>query len=345
MTSSDDEVLSDESESDNDDWDLSNSDEDDFKKPPSKKQAPKPKPAAKQRAPPKSKPTVNAPGSTHPAPVKLPHAEVPTQVAASKPSPGTIAKSAKPIAQGTAVKPPQCKTDAAFPTKPPSNFLPTGIPAHDVTTQDQAQAAVLRYLEAQNQPFNAQLVTDNMRGRIRKPLVERALAQLALEQSIVEKVYGKSKLYWASQDRFDDVPPSEIDKMKKQLATLQTEEAAVQSRVREVKRSLEAAGKELSNEELDSELARYEPQVAAKQARLNHLKTAAVVVTADMIERTQKEYKSLRTQWRKRKRIVKDALETVTYENPKFPTPAKMAEEMGIETDEDWNVIIGQDIV
>ena len=52
----------------------------------------------------------------------------------------------------------------------------------------------------------------------------------------------------------------------------------------------------------------------------------------------------MRTEWKKRKRIVKEALEIITTDHPKFPTPAKVAEEMGIENDEDWGVVIGPDL-
>ena len=85
--------------------------------------------------------------------------------------------------------------------------------------------------------------------------MERALSQLALDQSINEKVFGKAKLYWANQvpnndklpeccwfihicgqqERFGDVAPSKIDQLKKQQVTLESEDATVTARVREVK--------------------------------------------------------------------------------------------------------------
>ena len=45
--------------------------------------------------------------------------------------------------------------------------------------------------------------------------------------------------------------------------------------------------------------------------------------------------------WKKRKRIVSCALETITESMDKH-TPKSLANEMAIETDEDWNLEIGQ---
>lgn len=58
----------------------------------------------------------------------------------------------------------------------------------------------------------------------------------------------------------------------------------------------------------------------------------------------EKQYKTLRIQWRKRKRIVNDALDKI-LESMEKHTRKSLGEEMGIETDEDWNVVIGQDLV
>ena len=139
MTSSDDALLSDaeeRSESDNvfDLSDLSD-DEDDFKQPAAKvaKVTAKPKPKPKAASVP-ARPTMTK------APPALKSANTNAQAAApAKPAqvPGTVMKSAKPIAQGTAVK--STKPARAVTLQPASNISVTGIPPYNVTTQDQAQ--------------------------------------------------------------------------------------------------------------------------------------------------------------------------------------------------------------
>ncbi len=84
--------------------------------------------------------------------------------------------------------------------------------------------------------------------------------------------------------------------------------------------------------------------MSQKSAKLGQIKAAGVAVTAADKEKIQSEYKKVRKEWRRRKRMVKDALERITETMEKH-TPKSMGEDMGIETDEDWNVIMGEDLV
>ena len=51
--------------------------------------------------------------------------------------------------------------------------------------------------------------------------VQRTLDQLVSQQKLVEKVYGKQKVYMANQAQFPDFPPEELKEMERKIAELQ----------------------------------------------------------------------------------------------------------------------------
>ena len=59
--------------------------------------------------------------------------------------------------------------------------------------------AVLKYLVAQNRPYSATDVMQNLHKEFGKTAIQKALDELAVQGRILEKVYGKQKVYCALQ--------------------------------------------------------------------------------------------------------------------------------------------------
>ena len=51
--------------------------------------------------------------------------------------------------------------------------------------------------------------------------VQRTLDMLVSQGKLVEKVYGKQKVYMANQDHFPEVAPAELKEMEKKISELQ----------------------------------------------------------------------------------------------------------------------------
>lgn len=51
--------------------------------------------------------------------------------------------------------------------------------------------------------------------------VQKTLDQLVSQQKLVEKVYGKQKVYLANQAHFPEFPPEELREMEKRVTELQ----------------------------------------------------------------------------------------------------------------------------
>eukprot|EP00658_Telonema_sp_P-2_P030533 TRINITY_DN23029_c0_g1_i2.p1 TRINITY_DN23029_c0_g1~~TRINITY_DN23029_c0_g1_i2.p1 ORF type:complete len:241 (+),score=38.00 TRINITY_DN23029_c0_g1_i2:301-1023(+) len=221
---------------------------------------------------------------------------------------------------------------------------PVGLPNHTVTTPGEAARYLLGYLETQNRPFNAQIIADNMRGKIRKSLVETALLSLVQDNKITEKVFGKARVYWRRQDELEVATSEQLDSMRKQLEASKQQLAQDSAKVQKLSSDLKRAACELSDGELDAQLELLQEQVDWKNARLSELKASKVLITAADRAACEKQYKHLRGCWKKRKRLVRDALDQITMNMDKF-TPKTLGEEIGIETDEDWNVQLGHDLI
>ena len=92
---------------------------------------------------------------------------------------------------------------------------------------------MLAYINEQNKPFNANTIFENLHKEIKKAQVVRVLSDLAQEcifliyvnnsGKIIEKEYGKSKVYFANQDQFPEVDESELKQMDEEIDSLEEE--------------------------------------------------------------------------------------------------------------------------
>lgn len=115
-------------------------------------------------------------------------------------------------------------------------------------TEKQGYEVVLRYINEQNKPFNAQTIFENLHKEVKKAYVVRILAQLAQEScfvcgiissgKIIEKEFGKSKVYFADQSQFPEIDEAEFKKMDQEITGLEEEEKSLQSEVGMLKNGL-----------------------------------------------------------------------------------------------------------
>ena len=72
---------------------------------------------------------------------------------------------------------------------------------------------VLSYLAKENRPLSATDIATNLNGALTKTAITNALDDLATEQRVIEKVYGKQRVFMTLQVRFIfvfEVCPSQI---------------------------------------------------------------------------------------------------------------------------------------
>lgn len=77
-----------------------------------------------------------------------------------------------------------------------------------------ANEAVLKYLKSTNRPYSANDIVLNLHKEFGKTAIQRALDALVQQEAVLEKVYGKQKVYVVKQS--DDVDISE-EELKSKL--------------------------------------------------------------------------------------------------------------------------------
>ncbi|KAM6174225.1 homologous-pairing protein 2 homolog isoform 1-T1 [Erethizon dorsatum] len=190
-----------------------------------------------------------------------------------------------------------------------------------------ASGILLRYLQEQNRPYSAQDVFGNLQREhgLGKAAVVKALEQLAQQGKIREKTYGKQKVYFADQDQFDTVSDADLQSLDAKIVALTMKVQSLQQSCRH----MEA--------EMQREIAQLKAECAGFAERLRGIKAAPKHVTPEEKEQVHRERQRFCREWRMRKRMANELCEAILEGYPK--SKKQFFEEVGIETDEDHNVV------
>ncbi|XP_012658341.1 homologous-pairing protein 2 homolog [Otolemur garnettii] len=184
-----------------------------------------------------------------------------------------------------------------------------------------AAGILLRYLQEQNRPYSAQDVFGNLQREhgLGKAAVVKALEQLAQQGKIKEKTYGKQKIYFADQVR----------RILRRLSPIDPNFGDVVSELKELSSAL-------TTPEMQKEIEELKKECAAYTERLKNIKAATNHVTPEEKEQVYRERQKYHKEWRKRKRMATELSDAILEGYPK--SKKQFFEEVGIETDEDYNV-------
>ncbi|XP_022247124.1 homologous-pairing protein 2 homolog [Limulus polyphemus] len=197
---------------------------------------------------------------------------------------------------------------------------------------------VLSYLNRQNRPYSVLDVFNNLHKEYGKTAVTKAIEQLSQDGKIVEKTYGKQKIYFANQSQFPDVEEKELNAMDAEILTLSGTLKEIQSSVRSKESLLEALNSSMITEEIEVKLKELNKDIVNLKTKLNHLKSTTVYIDPVQKNKIYTENEKCVKEWRKRKRVANDVIEAILEGYPKGKKT--LLEEIGIETDEDANVAV-----
>ncbi|XP_043856622.1 homologous-pairing protein 2 homolog isoform X1 [Dromiciops gliroides] len=203
-----------------------------------------------------------------------------------------------------------------------------------------APGLVLSYLREQNRPYSAQDVFGNLQRDhgLGKAAVVKALEQLAQQGKIKEKVYGKQKIYFADQDEFDTVSDTDLKGLDDEILSLTSKVQSVQQSCRHMEAELKELTSSLTTPEMCKEIEELKKECANYTERLNKIKAATNHVTPEEKEKVYQEKQKYHKEWRKRKRMATELFDAILEGYPK--SKKQFFEEVGIETDEDYNVTL-----
>ncbi|XP_045382558.1 homologous-pairing protein 2 homolog isoform X1 [Lemur catta] len=213
-----------------------------------------------------------------------------------------------------------------------------------------AAGILLRYLQEQNRPYSAQDVFGNLQREhgLGKAAVVKALEQLAQQGKIKEKMYGKQKIYFADQEQFDMVSDADLQCLDAKIVDLTAKggstgkdrlpSSGVASDPPEghMVSELKELASALTTPEMQKEIEELKKECAVYTERLKNIKAATNHVTPEEKEQVYKERQKYCKEWRKRKRMATELSDAILEGYPK--SKQQFFEEVGIETDEDYNV-------
>ncbi|ELP85387.1 meiotic expression protein 13, putative [Entamoeba invadens IP1] len=193
------------------------------------------------------------------------------------------------------------------------------------------EALVLDYMIKQNKPFNAKTIFENLKKAVKMATLNKVLDGLVEQGKLREKANGKQKIYWYNQDLIEGVSAEA-------LHDLDAKKAELVSQLKDAKDELEIAEKEnkglktqMSNEDIQKQLKEVTDEVAVLEKKCENCKNAKPIDPKQK-EKMMKEREEYLREWKKRKRITKEAAEAVL--SGSAMKLSKFYEQLGIETDE-----------
>lgn len=209
--------------------------------------------------------------------------------------------------------------------------------------EDICAKVLLDYLSAQNRPYNASEIENNLKREhgFGKSLVTRVLENLTLENKLLGKTYGKQKIYFALQASATNMSEEEIRTLEFTTNQSKAEISQLTKEIKELESAISKRLKTPSGAQLREEIKEEKEIIAKLQAKLVDLKEIAKGIDPEK-QKTLKRKRDLRVgEWRKRKRIASNILDMILEG---YPKPKKaLLEDISIDTDEDAGVTCPRD--
>lgn len=211
-----------------------------------------------------------------------------------------------------------------------------------VATEAAAKKLISAYMTQQNRPYSAIQIFDNLHARVPKNTVQRILDVLSSSGGGLRmKEYGKAKIYFLDQSTLPSEPSaSEIRTLDDNVMSARKNLLALQAEEKILKESLSNLLAQPTDDHLDSAIFDTEAKLKQNKGRL--LKISGTPVDPMALEIAVASYNAYRKVWVDRKRKCIDIVNMIADGNGK--RRADVISEMGLETDEDVNVVIPNEI-
>lgn len=205
-----------------------------------------------------------------------------------------------------------------------------------MSKESKIEDAVFEYMKAQNRPYSAMDVFSNLHKAHGKTAVVKAMENLAVAGKLLEKIYGKSKIYVVSQSVFVEVDEVEIEKMDKEIKDLSEKYEHSLNNLKKVKSELKTLTSSLTTSDAKTQVAATRSEAEDLKKRVQLAKSAMNDMPVEDMKKISDNHKVFIGHWKKRKRMTSDLINAVLEGYPK--SKKVFLDEVGIETDEDCDV-------
>ncbi|XP_074601215.1 homologous-pairing protein 2 homolog [Brevipalpus obovatus] len=190
---------------------------------------------------------------------------------------------------------------------------------------DKTTKIVFEFLLKQNRPYSINEVQNHTKEG--KAGITRALTLLVEEGKIIEKTYGKQKIYYVNQDLLETLSEEELSKLKNEIQELNKKV----SDLSEAKKSLECNIKNIHSLPSMAELKQQELQLIEEieSFQVNPSQNIDVNYDPDEFKKIKRIHQKVTAERQKRKSIVEEALDMMLESTGK--TKDELIEDIGLE--------------
>ncbi|XP_055908837.1 homologous-pairing protein 2 homolog [Eupeodes corollae] len=193
---------------------------------------------------------------------------------------------------------------------------------------------VLSLLQEGNKPYSVNDIFEKCGKQHGKAAVQKALDSLLFREKIIEKAFGKQKIYFIRQSNYDAKEvKSEIQLLTQKKLQLDSTSKTKQDKIRELETKLKSFSAIPSLEALKIEKKNLQESVDEITSKLDNIRAKqGVKISSDDIKKVEKRHVKYLSAYRKRKRICTDMIDAILEGYPK--SKKILIQDIGLETDE-----------
>ncbi|RNA09339.1 pairing 2 -like protein [Brachionus plicatilis] len=171
---------------------------------------------------------------------------------------------------------------------------------------------VLEYLVKQNRPFSAQDVTTNLNIDLGKSSIANILEKLAVDNRIIEKTYGKQKIYMALQSIDTKNIKTNLRDLDEKIVVSKSELNRIVQENLSMEAKLKSHGDQVPVKELEKRIEDIQIEIKDLEQRLSNLKSKNTkVITKEERNKADKDLEKYSKKLRSLRRIGKEMIETI----------------------------------
>lgn len=200
---------------------------------------------------------------------------------------------------------------------------------------DSCKLDVKEFLHTANRPYSCNDIANNFQNKHNKATITKALDELVAEKEVIEKLNGKQKIYFITQENFQFNEETlkqlnlEIEEKDNILDDLKKKLLDKQNRLKALNEQMSIQDYENKLKSLSERVLKFKEQVEEFDKSINKTMETSLEYRQEVKEKQNK----LNTELRKRKRLTNEMIDLIMESYPK--NKKAFIEEVGITTDED----------
>ncbi|XP_050541380.1 homologous-pairing protein 2 homolog [Daktulosphaira vitifoliae] len=192
---------------------------------------------------------------------------------------------------------------------------------------------VYKFMVTGNRPYSANDVFSNLqKHNVGKAAVDKALDQLVKDNKIFVKIYGKQKVFCVIQPDTTLDNQKEIERLDEELLKTNEKLKDVEQKLKKSEVEVKMLKNTYSIKEAENMITELNKSITELKSKLDEVSKNKVCMSEKDKEKIKFNHEKVIKEYRKRKRICMDVLDSILENCPK--TKKALFEEIGIETDE-----------